>query len=292
LQEIRFFIPLLGNITLSNPLSNILSIFKFTLIIGVIHVNLGWIIQFINYWKQSKKYMSMTDSFMKICLLTGGTFLIFIYGINFNTWLSYPYPILLVIVPGILLILLKPIGGLLGISYLKKESFGSLLGEGTVETFETALSILSNIASYIRLLALALAHIALMITIQALIGLLPTPGTITIGMDPLAITGIILIEGLRIIGIVIGNVFVILLEGVLVFINTLRLHFYEFFFKFYQGTGTEFFSFYLDDNYSIIQFKVEHEKDLISEEIEREIDNRKTREDLEEALQVIKDKFF
>ncbi|MCJ7651242.1 MAG: hypothetical protein MUP85_21750 [Candidatus Lokiarchaeota archaeon] len=292
LQVIKIPIPLLGTITLHNPMDNIMSVFKFALFIGVVHVNLGWIIQFMNYWKQSKKYMSLTDSFMKMCLLTGGTILIFTYGISLNNWLSYPYPILLVLVPGILLIVLKPIGGLIGISYLKKESFGSLLGEGTMETLETALSIMSNIASYIRLLALALAHIALMIAIQSLVDLLPIPSTITSGMDPLAITGIILLEALRLFGIILGNVFVILLEGILVFVNTLRLHFYEFFFKFYQGSGTEFFPFYLDDSYSTIQFRVDYEKDLISEEIDKEIDTKKSKEDLEEALQIIKDKFF
>ncbi|MHA1192106.1 MAG: V-type ATP synthase subunit I [Promethearchaeota archaeon] len=292
LQVVKIPLPLLGTITLHNPLDNIMSVFKFTLFIGVIHVNLGWIIQFMNYWKQSKKYMSLTDSFMKMCLLTGGTILIFTYGINLNDWLSYPYPILLVLVPGILLIVLKPIGGLLGISYLKKESFGSLLGEGTIETFETALSILSNIASYIRLLALSLAHIALMIAVGSLLDLLPIPGAITTDMDPLAITGIILLEGLRLVGIILGNAFVILLEGILVFINALRLHFYEFFFKFYQGSGTEFFPFYLDESYSIIQFWVDYDKDLISEEIEKEIDTKKAKEDLEEALQIINEKFF
>ncbi|MCJ7647895.1 MAG: hypothetical protein MUP85_04730, partial [Candidatus Lokiarchaeota archaeon] len=150
----------------------------------------------------------------------------------------------------------------------------------------------SNIASYIRLLALALAHIALMIAIQSLVDLLPIPSTITSDMDPLAITGIILLEGLRLFGIILGNVFVILLEGILVFINTLRLHFYEFFFKFYQGSGTEFYPFYLNDSYSTIQFRVDYEKDLISEEIDKEIDTKKSKEDLEEALQIIKDKFF
>ncbi|MBY9002805.1 MAG: hypothetical protein KGD73_02430 [Candidatus Lokiarchaeota archaeon] len=292
LQVVKIPIPLLGTITLHNPLDNIMSVFKFTLFVGVVHVNIGWFIQFMNFWKQSKKYMSMTDSFMKMCLLTGGTILIFTYGINLNEWLSYPFPILLVLVPGILLIVLKPIGGLIGISYLKKESFGSLLGEGTIETFETALSILSNIASYIRLLALSLAHIALMIAVGALIDLVPIPSAITPGMDPLAITGIILLEVLRLFGIILGNAFVIVLEGILVFINALRLHFYEFFFKFYQGSGTEFFPFYLDDSYSIIQFWVDYDIDLISEEIEKEIDTKKTKEDLEEALQIIKDKFF
>jgi V/A-type H+-transporting ATPase subunit I len=40
-----------------------------------------------------------------------------------------------------------------------------------------------------------------------------------------------------------GNLFVLALEGLIVFIHTLRLHFYEWFSKFYQGNGSEFSPF-------------------------------------------------
>ncbi len=290
LQPIIIPIPLLGPVNLYNPIENIQSVFKFALFIGVVHINLGWFLELINYIRQSKKYLAFSNSFMKICLLTGGTYLIFEYGINLTTWLSpttffspygpipLPPPILLVIVPGILLIILKPLGKLFRVSYLKRESYGALMGEGTLDTFETALSVLSNVASYIRLLALALAHIALMISIQALSGLIQGEG--------------VLFEILTFLGLILGNVIVILLEGILVFINTIRLHFYEFFFKFYKGTGTEFFPFYLDNNYSAITFRVDFEKDLISEEIEKEFETKKAKEEVDKAISYIKSKYF
>jgi hypothetical protein len=80
---------------------------------------------------------------------------------------------------------------------------------------------------------------------------------------------------------------VILLEGILVFINTIRLHFYEFFFKFYKGTGTEFFPFYLNNNYSTIKFKVDFDKDLISEEIQKEIEPEKAKLEVDKAVKYI-----
>jgi len=138
--------------------------------------------------------------------------------------------------------------------------------------------VLSNVASYIRLLALALAHIALMISIQALTGLVQGEG--------------ILFDIFRLLGLVLGNIIVILLEGVLVFINTIRLHFYEFFFKFYKGTGTEFFPFYLDNKYSKITFRADFEKDIISEEIEKEIEPKKAKEEVNKAISFIEDKYF
>ncbi|MGO8806940.1 MAG: V-type ATPase 116kDa subunit family protein, partial [Candidatus Bathyarchaeia archaeon] len=47
----------------------------------------------------------------------------------------------------------------------------------------------------------------------------------------------LIVSGVVIVG---GNIFVLALEGLIVFIHTLRLHFYEWFSKFYQGTGSEF----------------------------------------------------
>ncbi|GAH37240.1 unnamed protein product, partial [marine sediment metagenome] len=142
-------IPIL-NITLHNPLNNILVVFKFAILIGVIHINLGWFIQFLNYWKQHRKYLGFTGSLVKIWLLTGGTILIFTFGFDIYVWMAPPYPILLPLLPGILLILLKPFGKLFHVSYLKEETIGGLIGEGTMESFETLLSIMSNVASYTR----------------------------------------------------------------------------------------------------------------------------------------------
>jgi vacuolar-type H+-ATPase subunit I/STV1 len=239
-------IPIL-NITLYNPLNNIMAVFKFAVLIGVVHINLGWFIQFLNYWKQHRKYLGFTDSLIKIWLLTGGTFLIFTFGFDIYVWMAPPYPILLPLLPGILLILLKPFGKLFRVSYLKEESIGGLIGEGTMESFETLLSIMSNVASYIRLL---------------------------------------------IIGLVFGNIIVILLEGLLVFINAIRLHFYEFFFKFYQGSGVTYIPFYLDDTYSVVSFKLSTIKDVISEEIDREIESKKTHEDIIKAERYISKKYL
>ena len=266
------------NISLNNPLNNIMTVFKFAVIIGVFHLNLGWFVQFLNYWNQSRKFLGFTDSLVKIILLTGGTILIFTYGFDIYTWLEPPYPILLPLVPGILLIVLKPFGKIFHLSYLKEESIGGLIGEGTMEAFETLLSIMSNAASYIRLLALALAHISLMVAIIAMGNLVQGEGIVN--------------DIVSIFGSIFGNMLVILLEGLLVFINAIRLHFYEFFFKFYQGSGVNYIPFYLNDNYSVITFEVTSIKDVISEEIEREIESKVTHDDIIKAEKLISKKYF
>ncbi|HUW91256.1 MAG TPA: V-type ATPase 116kDa subunit family protein [Candidatus Nanopelagicaceae bacterium] len=270
-------IPIL-NISLHNPLDNIMTVLKFAVLIGVFHLNLGWFIQFMNYWKQKRKYLGFTDSMVKILLLTGGTILIFVYGFDIYSWLEPPFPILLTIIPAMLLIILKPIGKILHISYLKKESVGGLIGEGTMETFETLLSILSNVSSYIRLLALALAHVSLMIAITAMVNLIQGGGIVN--------------EIISYVGLVFGNMIVILLEGLLVFINAMRLHFYEFFFKFYQGSGVTYIPFYLNDKHSEVLFEISSTKDVISEEIDKEIESKKSHQDIIKAEKYISGKYL
>ncbi len=101
-----------------------------------------------------------------------------------------------------------------------------------------------------------------------------------------------LIISLQLVGLIFGNIVVILLEGLLVFLNALRLHFYEFFFKFFQGSGTEFIPFHLNSEYSIINFKMDIERDVITVDIEREIETKKTLEKINKAKKYISKKYL
>jgi len=277
--EIEFF----GNVLFEihpiwvNPLEDIMSVFYFSVIIGVFHLNLGWFVQFLNYWKQKRKYLAFTDSFIKILLLTGGTVLILGFGFDIDVWITFPFPILLTVIPGLLLLILKPLGKIFKVSYLQEESIGGLIGEGSIEAFDTVLSVMSNVASYIRLLALALAHIALLTSINAMVNLVEGEG--------------IFVEIVRLIGSIFGNLVVILLEGLLVFLNSMRLHFYEFLGKFYQGSGIEFFPFFLDDDYSTMVFRTGTERDIISEEIDKEFEVKSSKEEISKAVDYISEKY-
>lgn len=278
LQPIPIPLPFIGFVTIYSPLTNVMSLFYLTIIVGVLHINLGWIIQFFNYSMQRKFYQAFTEPISKILFLDFLIFLVLNWGININAWLSYPYPILLPVIPGLFLIILKPLGKLLGIPYLKVESYSELISEGSMETFETILSIPSNVLSYLRLLALALAHISLMVAIDAMIHIISIGG--------------ILEQILVVIALILGNTVVILLEGVIIFINALRLNFYEFFFKFYEGRGVEYDPFILEINYSKLSFRPEMERDVITEEIEKEIESEKAKQFIEEAKQHVRKNYL
>ncbi|MEJ2251981.1 MAG: V-type ATPase 116kDa subunit family protein, partial [Candidatus Lokiarchaeota archaeon] len=172
LNPIPIPIPFFGALILYHPLENVMVLFIIAVILGVLHLNLGWILQFINYFMQNKRYLALTETIPKMFFLDSGFYVIFRYSVDFNAWFAAPYPVLLPIIAGLLLIVFKIVGKALGISYIQQQTYGQLLAEGSIETFETVLSIPGNVFSYIRLLALALAHISLMLAIRAMAGLI------------------------------------------------------------------------------------------------------------------------
>ena len=100
--------------------------------------------------------------------------------------------------------------------------------EGALYAFEVLhnlLNFLSNTASFVRLAAFALNHVGLSLAVMMLSDMVRNlPGGILF-------KGVILIA---------GNVVIVGLEGLIVFIQTLRLEYYEFFSKFYKGGGRAF----------------------------------------------------
>ncbi len=93
------------------------------------------------------------------------------------------------------------------------------------EIMHNLMSFVSNTASFVRLAAFALNHVGLSMAVIMLSEMVHSlPGGIVM-------KGIIL---------VVGNIVIVCLEGLIVFIQTLRLEYYEFFGKFYKGGGNAF----------------------------------------------------
>ncbi|HEX40631.1 MAG TPA: ATPase V [Phycisphaerales bacterium] len=96
-------------------------------------------------------------------------------------------------------------------------AFMSFLMQWIVELLEIFSGYLSNTLSFMRVAGLGIAHVCLMISFFTLAGM--TSGAMSVLI------------------LVIGNVLVIGLEGLLAGIQALRLSYYEFFTKFFHGTG-------------------------------------------------------
>lgn len=89
------------------------------------------------------------------------------------------------------------------------------------ELFETMLSYFSNTLSFVRIGAFAVSHAAMMEVVLML-------GGVAENSSPNWLI------------IVLGNIFVCLMEGLVVGIQVLRLEYYEMFSRFYKGSGREF----------------------------------------------------
>ena len=85
------------------------------------------------------------------------------------------------------------------------------------ELFEMVLSYVTNTLSFLRVGGFVLSHAGMMAVVMMLAEMVGTVG------NPIVV--------------VIGNLFVMVLEGLLVGIQVLRLVFYETFSRFYEGDG-------------------------------------------------------
>ena len=132
----------------------------------------------------------------------------------FRVW--YVLPVL--VLPLILILFREPLSALAeGKEDWKPESLGGLLVSGFFELFETLLSFLTNTLSFLRVGAYAITHVCLMLVIHTMAGA---------NLNPIVL--------------ILGNLFVMGFEGLLVGIQVLRLEFYELFGRFYQDSGREY----------------------------------------------------
>jgi V/A-type H+-transporting ATPase subunit I len=90
----------------------------------------------------------------------------------------------------------------------------------SVETIETVIGYVSNTLSFLRVAAFSLNHVALAIAVFTLADMMDAFG--------------------QVMTVVLGNVFMIVLEGGIVLIQVLRLEFYEGFARYFSGDGHAF----------------------------------------------------
>jgi len=169
--------------------------------IGVLHILLGLILGFINIKKAHGIKEAILEKGSWIILII--SFIVIVISSFFSQALIYLG------------------GGLLVISIILL-----LLGEGFIGLIEI-FGIMSNILSYVRLMAIGLSSVGIAIVINSIVMDIVIPKG-----------GVFILLGYII--LIVGHVGNIMLGILASFLHALRLHYVEFFTKFYEGGGIKF----------------------------------------------------
>lgn len=254
--EIKTYVPALGQLTLVEmverfhegvplavPTINTATLklmLKISMILGIIHLFIGNIIAVLNEVRNKAYAEMIAERIPSLTMYLGFVLLLFaIVGARFQVFgafadFSTPTPFFFffngppiggVAVAGTVILVGSLIFYIVGkplfirMGKLPKEPIGMAVLQNVIEgIFEKVPGFLSNTVSYVRLAILLSVHAALLIALNIAWSL----GTVAIPL------------------IIVCNILIILLEGMIVFIQDLRLHLYEWFTKFYGGTGIPF----------------------------------------------------
>jgi V/A-type H+/Na+-transporting ATPase subunit I len=227
---------------LFNPFTDVLTFLIFSLFVGVAQIVSGFVLEMANHLLRHDVAEAVLGSLPRIGFYLGSVYLIAVYQLDFAKWFSGP--ILFALVPFAVLVFGKPLVSAVQRLYVPRMEANGEEGGFVQRVFESGdlvTRLLSNTISYSRILALLMAHWALIMVVYSIVGLVGAANPLT-----LILSGVI---------VVFGNLFVLALEGLIVFIHTMRLHFYEWFSKFYLGTGTPFEPFKQNFHYTKVTFK-------------------------------------
>jgi len=215
-----------GHTVAEAVITEVSDILKITLYLGITVISLGLLFNWVNLVR-TKKWMDLV--FDKGGVLGGWMYAGGIYTATYMVTHEYKtlpaggVLFLLLGLPGLLLMLKEPL------HYWQHRHDAeepvripmlamNILMEWIVELLEIFSGYLSNTLSFLRVAGLGIAHVCLMISFFTMAGM----------TDSVLMKVLILI---------LGNVLVIGLEGLSAGIQALRLNYYEFFTKFFHGTG-------------------------------------------------------
>jgi len=212
-----------------HPTEHIMKLFTVTILMGVAFILAGFFINIINN--------IINADYTEVLLEKRGAAVLVIYAfivlaaVNFQKGGRFPLIWALCAFLGAPLILFA-LRGVIGPALFhsaKPHSISEYIIETVMDIVEMALSLFANTISFIRVGAFALSHAGLSIVTYTLAGMadpsMKSPGAMII--------------------IVTGNIFIIGFEGLICGIQSMRLEYYEFFSKFFQGNGVSFNPFTL-----------------------------------------------
>ncbi|MFA9397372.1 MAG: V-type ATP synthase subunit I [Clostridiaceae bacterium] len=214
------------------PMEDINDVLIAAIVFGCILIISGFILGLIN----NIKTKNVEEGLFGNNGLTGLVFYIFMLlllvsvALDYKIFESYVF-ILVFIVLAILMIMKKPLTNfILHKKPLEKGEKSDYYVESVFGVLETTLSLFSNTLSFIRVGAFAINHVGLFIAFTTIAEMMRG----NIGST---------------IVYIIGNIIILGLEGLIVFIQGLRLEYYELFSKYYDGSGSSFEPITINKNY-------------------------------------------
>jgi len=205
---------------------------------GVVVVSLGLVLNMINRFRRGDVIGGTLDKFGAAgAIFYWGALAIFIKAVVLKHEMGPVWYILLLAVPMTAMFLKEPVHYVLCRRAGRTPHSGNLFEavfESAVELFEGVLSYMANTISFVRLGAYAMSHAAILYA------------TLMMAEQTHKMAGAGLGGVLYVVILIVGNVLTIVLEGIIASVQALRLQYYEFFGKFFSGSGRAFTPFRLD----------------------------------------------
>lgn len=214
---------------LIRPMEKINNVLIAGVIFGVVLLTIGFVYNLINAFKNKDIENGIFSKNGVAGLVFYWLFLLLILQIVGYAPSFIPTGVVVVLMVIMLAVILlkEPLAHMIkGVKPLYNESASDYYIEGGFGVIETILSLFSNTVSFIRVGAFAINHVGLFIAFETLAEM------VSGGAASAAI-------------LVIGNIIIIGLEGMIVFIQGLRLEYYELFSKYFIGDGYEYVPFHI-----------------------------------------------
>ena len=222
----EFFLSDLFHPIFTNPIQGQTTIIIVALLFGVTQLSLGLVLKIVNLLRMKAMTQAAFGGVRLLYYVTGVVLAVkYASSMSFSVFTENLWLTVLALVCLSVLFLSPTIE-----SVIEHEiKLGESIMKGASEFIETFLSYLTNSISYVRLAAFAIAHSALGIAAVILAATIGFPGAFIL-MNVLAMT----------------------IEALGVFIQCMRLTYYEFFTKFYSGTGIPYRPFSLPKTFGTV----------------------------------------
>ncbi|MCD6404372.1 MAG: hypothetical protein J7M19_00935 [Planctomycetes bacterium] len=205
------------------PMADPAGFLFYGVILGAVIINIGLVINAVQrFWARSYKEAFFGEwGISTLLFYWGAIFLFYMVTAGYGDYISWGVVTAVLVPP-----LFATAFGARIVDRIAGRPFEGDITDAVFKPAELMLASFTNTISFVRVPAFALNHAALMGAVLLMAGLME--GETAAAMFASKVD------------IVVGNILVIALEGLIVFVQTMRLHYYEFFSKFFHHQGRKF----------------------------------------------------